>query len=67
MAQKCTECGGKIQNLAKEGQKTIYKNKTFIIPSDFELPTCEQCGAVWIDEDTAEALDIVLEDLLLNS
>lgn len=61
---RCTECGhGTIQMTAKAGRTSPYRDMQEVpIPADFEIPTCDHCGNEWIDEDTAEALDRVLED-----
>lgn len=59
---RCTECGnGMILMNAKAGRFSPWRNMPSVpIPSDFEIPSCNNCGAEWLDEDTAEALDRVL-------
>ena len=61
--RKCKECGkGKIRPTARAGRSMPYRNmKALEIPADFLIPTCDKCGAEWIDESTAEALDEALE------
>lgn len=63
ISRKCHECGvGRLALVAKAGRTTPYRNiEALPIPADFEIPTCDHCGAEWYGEDIAEALDTVLE------
>jgi NMD protein affecting ribosome stability and mRNA decay len=58
----CGQCGERaVVGLARAGRTTTYKNLDLEIPSDVTVPTCENCGAEWIDETTAQVLDNTLE------
>jgi hypothetical protein len=46
--------------LAKAGRTILHHGQVVPISADFEMPTCDACGAEWLDEDTAEALDRAL-------
>ncbi len=61
--RKCLECGkGKIRPVAGAGRFMPYRNMEALgVPDDFLLPTCDHCGAEWINESTAQALDEVLD------
>jgi hypothetical protein len=39
----------------------VFRNARLAIPPDFEVPTCDQCGAEWLDHSTAKRLNEVLE------
>ncbi len=57
-------CGGAIVPMGGEGRTTRHKTiMAMSIPNDFEIPTCDQCGAEWFDEKTAKDLDAVLEPI----
>ncbi len=62
MLKRCGECGGDIKLIAKE-RKEQYKDKSYILPADFELPTCIKCGEEWINTEYAEKMDAVLKRL----
>jgi hypothetical protein len=58
----CADCGvGKIRPAARAGRTTRYKTLVLAIPADLAIPTCDNCGAEWIDAATAAALDNALE------
>jgi DNA-binding transcriptional regulator YdaS (Cro superfamily) len=50
-----------VVGLARAGRLTSYKNMDLEIPAHVVVPTCQNCGATWIDEPTAAALDDALE------
>ncbi len=60
---RCAQCGtGDIAPMARPGRTARYKTVAALaIPEDLEIPTCEVCGAEWIDEKTAAAVDAALE------
>lgn len=49
--------------LARPDRKTVYKHMDLEIPKTIEIPTCEKCGAEWIDAPTAAVLDSALEEI----
>jgi hypothetical protein len=59
----CKNCGiGEIRPLAKKGRFARYKSMPRLaIPSDLTIPTCNHCGAEWLDANTAKALDKALD------
>ena len=60
--RRCRECGvGEIRPLAKAGRRGSYKNLELAIPADLKIPTCNNCGAEWMDRTAATALDGALE------
>ena len=61
-AMPCRECGiGLVRMLAVVGRTTPYKNLELEVPATLELPTCDNCGAEWLDHAATEALDDALE------
>ena len=55
--RRCHECGkGTVRPLAKPGRRERYKTMTLEIPAGIEIPTCDNCGTEWMDEDTAERI-----------
>ena len=62
--RRCRECGkGTIRLLAEPGRTWQYKRLILTVPTDFEIPTCDQCGEEWLDSKRADALDDILRDL----
>lgn len=61
--RRCVECGeGTVRLLAKAGRRMPFRNMAAVtVPADFQIPTCDRCGAERIDGPTSEALDVVLE------
>jgi hypothetical protein len=47
--------------VAKAGRRTRYKTLELEIPRAVAIPTCDSCGAEWIDRPTARAIDRALE------
>jgi hypothetical protein len=64
-AKKCRECGiGTISPQKGPGRFVRYKTMANLeIPSDFEIPTCDNCGAEWLNKNAASKLDETLETL----
>ena len=62
-ARRCHECGiGDVRPQAASGRVARYKNISKLpIPGDLLIPTCINCGAEWLDEEAARALDAALE------
>ncbi|MEK7706036.1 MAG: hypothetical protein AAB426_13835 [Myxococcota bacterium] len=60
--RRCRECGeGTVRKVSQAGRFASFKTMQQLeIPEDFEIPTCERCGAEWLDAKTAQALDKVL-------
>ena len=47
--------------VARAGRLTMYRNLELEVPAHVVVPTCAKCGAEWIDEAAAKALDEALE------
>lgn len=63
--RRCPECGiGKIRPFKGPGRFARYKTMSKLeIPADLLLPTCDNCGAEWMDEKVAKALDEALDEV----
>lgn len=61
--RRCPECGqGRIHPQAKPGRTERYKTMEALpLPDDLLIPTCDVCGAEWMDARTAKAVDEALE------
>jgi len=60
--KRCRACGiGRICPVAREGRRTRYRTMELEIPSQVEIPTCDRCGAEWLDRQTARAIDRAME------
>jgi hypothetical protein len=61
--RRCHACGeGRIRPLAKRGRRVRYKAiPSMEIPAEIAIPTCDKCGAEWLDHATAHAIDEALE------
>jgi hypothetical protein len=60
--RRCRECGiGKIRPVAKSGRRERYRTMELEIPEDIKIPTCDNCGAEWMDRAVAKAIDQALE------
>jgi len=62
-ARRCHECGiGKVKPLRVKGRYARYKTMPRLeIPKNVAIPTCDNCGAEWMDEEAAQALDKALD------
>src|SRR5437773_2650545 len=62
--RRCLECGeGMVRPLATAGRRMPFRNMAAVtVPTDFQIPTCDHCGAERIDDPTARALDVMLQD-----
>ena len=47
--------------VTRAGRLTMYRNLELEVPAHVVVPTCTKCGAEWIDEAAAKALDEALE------
>jgi hypothetical protein len=61
--RRCRECGeGIVRPVAKRGRRMPFRNLAALpVPASLAIPTCNQCGAEWIDPKTAKALDDALQ------
>jgi len=60
--RRCGQCGERVVvKLARPGRTAAYRSLELAVPASLEIPTCENCGAEWIDLQTARALDEALE------
>jgi hypothetical protein len=63
-ARRCHECGtGKVIPVAKAGRQERYRTLMLEIPAHVEIPTCDNCGAEWMDPGTARAIDEALKSV----
>lgn len=59
---RCAECGiGTVRPLATPGRTMRHRTMLVSVPADLRIPTCDHCGAEWIDEEAALAIDQALE------
>lgn len=62
VVRRCHECGvGQVRPLARAGRRTRYKTMELEIPKQVEIPTCDNCGAEWMDRQVVRAIDQALE------
>jgi hypothetical protein len=60
--EPCPECGGKLILKAGPGRLRRYRGEDgFEIPAMMKLPTCEQCGSLWLDSEMISTLGSVFE------
>ena len=60
--RRCGQCGARaVGGVARAGRLTMYRNLELEVPAHVVVPTCAKCGAEWIDEAAAKALDEALE------
>jgi hypothetical protein len=60
--RQCAECGERaVVGVARAGRMTTYRNLELEVPAHISVPTCTRCGAEWIDDAAAKALDKALE------
>lgn len=61
--KRCHECGiGQVVAVAHSGRFMRYKTLPQVeIPADIAIPTCNNCGAEWLDEKTSSTIDAALE------
>ena len=66
--RRCRECGeGTIRPVAKAGRKMPFRNiAALLVPATLAIPTCNHCGNEWIDPETAQVLDEVLQGAYAN-
>jgi hypothetical protein len=68
VARRCHECGtGRVVPVAKPGRQERYRTLMLEIPAHLEIPTCDNCGAEWMDPATARAIDEALKDVFQAS
>lgn len=68
VARRCHECGtGKVVPVAKAGRQERYRTLLLEIPAHVEIPTCDNCGAEWMDPATARAIDEALKSVYQTS
>jgi Zn-finger nucleic acid-binding protein len=58
----CPECGGVLIIERREGRIRNYRGGAgYEIPADMSIPTCHQCGALWMDSAMASELGRLFE------
>lgn len=62
MKKLCGECGKRaVEPLAVPGRRSPFRNFPELeIPAALAIPTCSNCGAEWIDRETARKIDEAL-------
>lgn len=62
MKKLCGECGKRaVEPVMAPGRRSPFRNFPELgIPSTLAIPTCSNCGAQWIDRDTARKIDEAL-------
>lgn len=62
MKKLCGECGKRaVEPVTASGRRSPFKNFPELeIPATLAIPTCSNCGAEWIDRETARKLDEAL-------
>lgn len=59
---RCPECGGEVRMLSAPGRTREFKRGVLLsIPTEFEIPTCSQCGEEMMIPEVSEPLDALLE------
>lgn len=68
MNKRCMECEkGTVALTARAGRTMPYKHiQALLVPADMPIPTCDSCGAEWIDSEAAKRLDAALEPLYVD-
>lgn len=63
--RRCHECGiGTVRQVAKKGRVARFKNMPSLeIPATIKIPTCDKCGAEWLDAKTSARIDSALEEV----
>jgi transcriptional regulator with XRE-family HTH domain len=60
--RRCRECGiGTIRPIARAGRRMRHKTLELEVPAALAIPTCDNCGAEWMDRATAKEIDAALE------
>lgn len=53
----CPDCGGSVVPTQKFGRtRRAPGGREMLVPYDIAIPTCDSCGAEWMDHDTAVTL-----------
>ena len=62
MKKLCGECGKRaVEPVAAPGRRSPFRNfPKLAIPTTLAIPTCSNCGAEWIDRETARKIDEAL-------
>ena len=65
----CPECGiGMVRPTAAHGRRWPYRNiPDLLLSSEFQIPTCDHCGAEWIGRDEGAQLDRLLSTEYRNA
>ena len=59
---RCRDCNkGEVVASGGNGRVEKYKDKFITLPEDLLIPTCNYCGAEWMNESSAKAIDAALE------
>ena len=57
----CFECGGTLEMKGGEDRVFTYRRGSdYVLPSEFLMPTCSDCGEIFVDEDTNTAANKAL-------
>lgn len=63
--EHCSECGlGLVQEIGMPNRLFTYKKgRRFVLPDDFLVPTCNNCGADFFDETLVKSAMQIIKDL----
>jgi hypothetical protein len=60
--QACPECGSRLTLDARAGRLRRYRGEDgYEIPADMVIPTCTNCGALWLDSTMVTQLSSAFE------
>lgn len=60
--QVCYQCGGLVMSTTAAERTGSYRGQSgFQIPASLAIPTCQNCGAEWLDDEIIGALDEIFE------
>ena len=57
----CGACCGEVREVSGPDRTFSSRGRSYIIPADLSIPTCESCGTRWINEAIARRLTEVVE------
>jgi len=66
--RRCHECGtGQVVPTGKKGRMERFHSAELEIPEHVKIPTCNKCGAEWMDPATALAIDEALSKIYYSN
>jgi transcriptional regulator with XRE-family HTH domain len=59
---RCYECGtGTVRPTAEPGRRDWFRGVLLDVPDNLAIPTCDNCGTQWMDDEAASAFDAAME------